>query len=101
MIYLVTEILICFFAVIGITCTAIGIFDSYTASKTGVSAKLHIVNIENPQNGEYALRIIEGHLSHSVFGGFTDEIIVEDDSGIDDNVIKKLSAEYGNITKKL
>lgn len=97
MLYLICEIAVCFFAVIGAASAVLGFFDAYTARKAGVSAKLVITDIGGRVHTEYALRIVESLLHHSALAEAVKEIVVDANAQADGEAVERVAAEYGNI----
>lgn len=100
MVYLFIKIIVCFFAATGMCFMALWFFDIYTSKRSGIHAKLVITHIENTKHAEYALRILEGQISHCILGRYID-VIVADDPDIHPQLIEKLNTEYGNIQKEV
>ena len=100
MLYLISEIIICFFAVIGMACLTVIFFDSYTASKTGLNASIKINSIKDPENPEYSIRILESLIVHSNLSNIIGKIELDKNVPFDSNTFKKLAEEYGNLRKE-
>ncbi|MBR5553925.1 MAG: hypothetical protein IKV98_08775 [Clostridia bacterium] len=99
MFYLITEIFICFFAAVGMCFFVLALFDCYTAGKAGIKATLVISEIADPENAEYSLRVLEGHLSHTALGKYITQIIAAYPNA-DVELIEKLDREFGNLKKE-
>ena len=100
MLYVVLEIILCFFAIVGIVCTVFEFFDLYTAKKSGLALDVHIKNAENIPNPEYSVRVLESMLNHSALYGITQNIIIPKQFFADDILFEKLALQYKNIRKE-
>ena len=100
MLIFVADIAICFFAVIGVTFSAIILFDVYTAKRAGLSVDILINSVEDTENCEYAVRILQSLLNHSVFGRLTRKVTIRKDSFICEKLPEKLFVQYENLKKE-
>ncbi len=100
MLYIVLEIILCFFAIVGIVCTVFGFFDLYTAKKSGLVLDVHVKNSEDIPNPEYSVRVLESMLNHSALYDMTQNIIVPKKFFADDTLFEKIALQYKNIRKE-
>ncbi len=100
MLSFVVDIMVCFFAVIGATLSVIHLFDIYTAKKTGLSVDIRINSVSSPENGEYAVSILQSLINHSALGKLTRNITVPKDIFISDQLPERLFLQYKNLKKE-
>ena len=99
MLCLFAEIVICFFAVLGIYFSATRFFDCYTAKRSGIRAKITVFGIDNCKNAEYAIRILACQIAHSPMCGIIHSVEINQSATDDCELIDRLSCEFKNIKK--
>lgn len=92
------EILLGFFAALGLVYTAIGLFDAYVLKRAGVTCRLWVVDIKprSPEQVEYAVRILQGVLAHASLGAVTSRLLLSNEL-CGTALYEKLFREYGNV----
>ncbi|MBE6571953.1 MAG: hypothetical protein E7656_06885 [Ruminococcaceae bacterium] len=70
------DILICFFAAIGLTFSVIGFFDILTVKKTGLSVDIRVNNVKDPDTCEYDLLILQSLINHSPLHSITRQVVI-------------------------
>lgn len=100
MLLFITEILICFFAVIGVTLSVITLFDIYTAKKTGLTVDIRITCLSDPENCEYAVRILQSLINHSPIGKLMGNITLPKKILPTKELSEKLFLQYKNLKKE-
>ncbi len=98
MLYIAFELVICFFAIIGVMYLAFGIVDTYTTRKCGAHCSIVIDRVDSGDI-EYAIRIIEGIVTRDELYGFVDSVVVPREVCDDDRMIELLGKEFGNIKR--
>lgn len=100
MLYLLAEIIVCFFAVLGIYFSAVRMFDCYTAKRSGIKAKITVHGINNSKNAEYAIRILACQIAHSPLCDIIQSIEITSSATDNGELVDRLACEFENIKKE-
>ena len=76
MLSFIAEILVCFFAAVGLTFSVIGFFDILTVKKTGLSLDIRLNDVKDPDTCEYDLLILQSIINHSPLNDITRQVVV-------------------------
>lgn len=98
MLYLVFELIIYLFAIIGVMYFVTGVIDNYTVKKAGLRCSLVVERVDD-SDIEYAVRILEGIITREELYSFLDSVIIPYSVSGNDEIIERLSKEFGNIKR--
>lgn len=92
----ITEIIICFFAVLGLHFAVSCIFDSISFRKAPSKTYLFIEQCDT-KNLEYLIRLYESRINSGEFDDMICGIMLPQNIGLDDETSSKLCREFENI----
>ena len=90
------QIIIIFFAIMGVYDFIRHLLDTYIQKKSGATCKVYVESCEK-ENVEYLVRFAESRFVFGDYSGIFDGIVLSDSVNTDKDVLERLRGEYDNV----
>lgn len=92
------QILLIFFAIIGVHAFFRGLADTYTQKRAGAVCRIYLDTCKG--DVEYAVRFAESRFIQGDYAAFFDGMMLSDSLDLDVQTFDRLNREFGNLTLK-